>query len=251
MERLQKVLAHCGVASRRKSEELIVQGRVSVNGKVVTELGVKVSAKDHLEVDGVPVYQEQPVYYLLYKPRGVISAVSDDKGRKVVTDYFPGVPERIFPVGRLDYDTSGILLMTNDGEFSNLLMHPSHEVPKIYVAKVKGTPLKQQLKALDDGVMIDGRKTAPAVSKLKSVDMQKGTAVVELTIHEGRNHQVKKMFEAIGFPVLKLKREQVGHLTLQGLNSGDYRELPKKEVSQLIVDAKGFKTGRKRIRETR
>lgn len=241
MERLQKVMAHSGVASRRKSEEMILQGRVSVNGKKVTELGVKVGNRDTIEVDGIPVYQEEPVYFVLYKPRGVISAVSDDKNRKVVTDFFPGVKERIFPVGRLDYDTSGLLIMTNDGEFANILTHPKHEINKTYVAKIKGTPVNDDLKMLTRGVKINGRKTAPARFKILSTDKVKGTSIVELIIHEGRNHQVKNMFEAVGFPVLKLKREKVGHLDLLGLTSGKYRELNKKEVSQLLVDAKGNK----------
>ena len=235
MERLQKVMAHCGVASRRKSEELIQAGRVTVNGKKVTELGVKVNQSDKVEVDGVPIYQEQPVYYLFYKPKSVISAVSDDKDRPVVTDYFFGVPERIFPVGRLDYDTSGILLMTNDGEFANLLTHPKHEVDKVYVAKVKGIASKEILKPLRNGVKIDGRKTSPARFKVLSTDHRKGTSVVELIIHEGRNHQVKNMLAAVGLPVMKLKREKIGSLDLLGLNPGDYRELTKKEVSQLYV----------------
>ncbi|UDM73247.1 pseudouridine synthase [Vagococcus fluvialis] len=241
MERLQKVMAHSGVASRRKSEEMILQGRVSVNGKKVTELGVKVGNRDTIEVDGIPVYQEEPVYFVLYKPRGVISAVSDDKNRKVVTDFFPGVKERIFPVGRLDYDTSGLLIMTNDGEFANILTHPKHEINKTYVAKIKGTPVNDDLKMLARGVKINGRKIAPARFKILSTDKVKGTSIVELIIHEGRNHQVKNMFEAVGFPVLKLKREKVGHLDLLGLTSGKYRELNKKEVSQLLVDAKGNK----------
>lgn len=235
MERLQKVMAHCGVASRRKSEELIQAGRVTVNGKKVTELGVKVSQSDKVEVDGVPIYQEQPVYYLFYKPKNVISAVSDDKDRPVVTDYFPGIPERIFPVGRLDYDTSGLLLMTNDGGFANLLTHPKHEIDKVYVAKVKGIASKEVLKPLRNGVKIEGRKTAPARFKVISTDIRKGTSVVELIIHEGRNHQVKNMLAAVGLPVMKLKREKVGTLDLIGLNPGDYRELTKKEVSQLYV----------------
>lgn len=235
MERLQKVMAHCGVASRRKSEELIQAGRVTVNGKKVTELGVKVSQSDKVEVDGVPIYQEQPVYYLFYKPKNVISAVSDDKDRPVVTDYFHGVPERIFPVGRLDYDTSGLLIMTNDGEFANLLTHPKHEVDKVYVAKVKGIATKEALKPLRNGIKIDGRKTAPARFKVLSTDTRKGTSVVELIIHEGRNHQVKNMLAAVDLPVMKLKREKVGALDLFGLNPGDYRELTKKEVSQLYV----------------
>ena len=235
MERLQKVMAHCGVASRRKCEEFIQQGRVTVNGKKVTELGVKVSQSDQVEVDGVPIYQEQPVYYLFYKPKNVISAVSDDKDRPVVTDYFAGVPERIFPVGRLDYDTSGILLMTNDGEFANLLTHPKHEVDKVYVAKVKGIATKEILKPLRNGVKIEGRKTSPARFKILSVDQRKGTSVVELIIHEGRNHQVKNMLAAVGLPVMKLKREKIGNLDLIGMQPGNYRELTKKEVSQLYV----------------
>lgn len=239
MERLQKVMAHSGVASRRKSEQMILDGRVSVNGKKVTELGFKVANRDLIEVDGIPVYQEEPVYFALYKPRGVISAVSDDKGRRVVTDLFPGVKERIFPVGRLDYDTSGLLIMTNDGEFANVLTHPKHEINKTYVAKVKGIATNEELRMLARGVKIDGRKTAPARYKILSTDRIKGTSIVELIIHEGRNHQVKKMFEAVKFPVLKLKREKVGSLDLIGLTSGHYRELSKKEVSQLLVEAKG------------
>ncbi|MBO0476814.1 rRNA pseudouridine synthase [Vagococcus sp. DIV0080] len=239
MERLQKVMAHCGVASRRKSEQLIIDGRVTVNGKRITELGYKVGNKDQIEVDGVPVYQEEPVYFAFYKPRGVISAVSDDKNRKVVTDFFHGVSERIFPVGRLDYDTSGLIIMTNDGEFANALTHPKHEVNKTYVAKIKGTPTNDELRPLARGVKIDGRKTAPARFKVLSSDRTKNTSIVELIIHEGRNHQVKKMFEAVGFPVIKLKREKIGQLDLIGLSSGKYRELSKKEVSQLLVEAKG------------
>ena len=238
MERLQKVMAHSGVASRRKSEQMILDGRVSVNGKRVTELGVKVGKKDSIEVDGIPVYQEEPVYFAFYKPRGVISAVSDDKNRKVVTDYFPGVSERIFPVGRLDYDTSGLIILTNDGEFANVMTHPKHEITKTYVAKVKGNPTNDELKPLTRGVKIDNRKTAPAKFKILSSDRTKKTSIVELVIHEGRNHQVKKMFEAVGFPVEKLKREKIGQLDLIGLNSGKYRELSKKEVSQLLVAAK-------------
>ncbi|APB31460.1 MULTISPECIES: pseudouridine synthase [Vagococcus] len=235
MERLQKVMAHCGVASRRKSEELIQAGRVTVNGKKVTELGVKVSQSDKVEVDGVPIYQEQPVYYLFYKPKNVISAVSDDKDRPVVTDYFHSVPERIFPVGRLDYDTSGLLIMTNDGEFANLLTHPKHEIDKVYVAKVKGIATKEMLKPLRNGIRVDGRKTAPARFKILSTDARKNTSVVELIIHEGRNHQVKNMLAAVDLPVMKLKREKVATLDLFGLNPGDYREMTKKEVSQLYV----------------
>ena len=233
MERLQKVIAHAGIASRRKAEEMILEGKVRVNGSVVKELGVKVSASDRIEVNGIPLEAEVPVYYLLYKPRGVISSVTDDKGRKVVTDYFEHIEQRIYPVGRLDYDTSGALLLTNDGEFANLLMHPSSEVEKVYVAKIKGVPPKEKLKSLERGIRLEDGKTAPARVKLLSMDKQKDTSIVELTIHEGRNRQVRRMFEAIGHPVTKLKRERYGSLTLHGLNAGDTKELTPHEVKQL------------------
>src|SRR5579875_865139 len=173
MERLQKVIARAGVASRRKAEELIKQGQVKVNGKIVTELGLKVSPSDQVEVNEIPIEKEEPVYFLLYKPRGVISSVHDEKGRKVVTDFFPGVEERIYPIGRLDYDTSGLLLLTNDGEFANLLMHPRSEIEKVYVAKIKGIPLKENLRKLEKGIRLEDGKTAPAKVKLLSVDKKK------------------------------------------------------------------------------
>ena len=238
MERLQKVMAHAGVASRRKCEDLITQGVVTVNGKTVTELGYKVSTQDRIEVNGVPISKEAPVYYLFYKPRGVISAVSDDKGRPVVTDYFTDVPERIYPVGRLDYDTSGLLLLTNDGEFSQRLTHPKYELDKVYVAKVKGVADKYNLRPIAYGMKLDGKKTAPARYEILSVDETKGSSVVSLTIHEGRYHQVKRMFEACGLPVQKLCREQYGFLTLQGLRPGQYRALTPKEVKKLMAETK-------------
>lgn len=234
MERLQKVLAHAGIASRRKAEEYILAGRVKVNGVVTKELGTKVAGRDQIEFDDVPIYQEEPVYYLFYKPRGVISAVSDDKGRKVVTDYFPQVSERIYPVGRLDYDTSGLLLLTNDGTFSQKLTHPKYQVDKVYVAKVKGKADNKQLLPLTRGIRIEGQKMAPAKFEILSNDAKTETSIVELTIHEGKNHQVKNMLKAVGLPVQKLKRERYGHLTLDKLKPGQSRELTKKEVSQLI-----------------
>ncbi|RFU67798.1 rRNA pseudouridine synthase [Peribacillus saganii] len=243
MERLQKVIAHSGLVSRRKAEELIAEGKVKVNGKIVRELGTKVGPNDKVEVNEVPLEKEAPVYYLLYKPRGVISAVSDDKNRKVVTDFFPEIAERIYPVGRLDYDTSGLLILTNDGEFANVLMHPKHEVDKVYVAKVKGIPLRESLKKLDRGIKLEDGMTAPARTRVISVDKKKQTSIVEITIHEGRNRQVRRMFEAIGHPVMKLKRERYGFLTLQGLSVGDSRELTPHEVKQLRALAV---TGQKR-----
>ena len=233
MERLQKVIARAGIASRRKAEELIKEGRVKVNGKVVTELGLKVTSSDRVEVDEIQIEKEEPVYFLLYKPRGVISSVNDDKGRKVVTDFFPHLKERIYPVGRLDYDTSGLLVLTNDGEFANILMHPKNEIDKVYVAKIKGIPSKENLRKLERGIRLEDGKTAPAKVKLLSADNKKQSAIVEITIHEGRNRQVRRMFEAIGHEVQKLKRERYGFLTLSGLRTGDARELTPHEVKQL------------------
>jgi 23S rRNA pseudouridine2605 synthase len=233
MERLQKVIAQAGIASRRKSEELIKEGKVKVNGKIVTQLGVKVTASDKVEVNEIQIEREIPVYFILYKPRGVISSVSDEKGRKVVTDFFPQLMERIYPVGRLDYDTSGLLLMTNDGEFANFLMHPRSEIEKVYVAKIKGIPLKENLRKLEKGIKLEDGKTAPAKVKVLSVDKQKQTAIIEIVIHEGRNRQVRRMFEAIGHQVLKLKRERYGTLTLNGLKAGEARELTPHEVKQV------------------
>jgi 23S rRNA pseudouridine2605 synthase len=235
LERLQKVIAHAGVASRRKAEELIKQGKVTVNGEVITELGVKVSPKDHIEVNGIRIERETPVYFLLYKPRGVITTVNDEKNRKTVLDFFPNVEQRIYPVGRLDYDTSGLLIMTNDGEFANLLTHPKYKIDKTYVAKVEGIPTKEDLKKLQKGVKLDDGVTAPARVKLLSSDRKKNTSIVALTIHEGKNRQVRRMFEAIGYPVLKLKREQYAFLTLHGLNAGEFRPLTPHEVKQLLV----------------
>lgn len=233
MERLQKVIARAGIASRRKAEDLIRDGKVKVNGKVITELGVKVSPSDRVEVEEIQIQREEPVYFLFYKPRGVISTVKDEKGRKAVTDFFPDIKERIFPIGRLDYDTSGLLLLTNDGDFANLLMHPRSEIDKVYVAKTEGIPQKEALRKLEKGVRLEDGKTAPAKVKMLSSDKKKQTAIIEIAIHEGRNRQVRRMFEAIGHPVAKLKRERYGFLTLGGLKAGEMRELTPHEVKQI------------------
>lgn len=237
--RLQKAIANAGVASRRHAEELIATGHVEVNGQVVTEMGVKVTSRDEVLVDGVPLTKPIALHYLFYKPRGVITAVSDDKKRKVVTDYFEDVPERLYPVGRLDYDTSGLLIMTNDGEFANQLMHPKFKIEKHYIAKVQGIPTRLALDPLRKGMKIDGKKLAPARFNIISSDKAKKTAIVELTIHQGVNHQVKNMLKAVGFPVIKLSRPQYGPLTLDGLQPGDYRPLKPREVDALRKLAKG------------
>ncbi|MEG0384427.1 MAG: pseudouridine synthase [Solibacillus sp.] len=236
MERLQKVIAYAGVASRRKAEQLIVEGKVKVNGKVIRELGTKVASSDTIEVEGVKLEKEDKVYFLLYKPRAYISAVTDDKGRNTVTDIFKKrVHQRIFPVGRLDYDTTGLLLLTNDGEFSNLMTHPKFKIDKTYIARVKGIPTKQGLMKLQSGIKLEDGKTAPAKVSMTSYDEAAGKAICEITIHEGRNRQVRRMFEAIGTPVVKLKRERFAFLDLTGLVAGEYRELSKHEVKQLRV----------------
>ena len=236
MERLQKVIAHAGVASRRAAEKLILAGRVTVNEQVVTELGTKVKNSDQVKVDGVPLRKEAPVYFMLNKPRGVISSVHDEKGRRTVVDLFTeeGVTERIYPIGRLDYDTTGLLLLTNAGELTNQLMHPKFEVDKVYIAKVKGLVTNDALRQLRTGVKIDGRMTAQAKAKVVEVAADKKHSLVKLTIHEGHNHQVKKMLQAVGHPVVKLHREEYAGLTLAGLPSaGQWRELKPVEVKYL------------------
>ncbi|MCO6541332.1 MAG: rRNA pseudouridine synthase [Lactobacillus sp.] len=233
-QRLQKIIANAGVTSRRKAEDLITSGRVRVNGQIVRELGSKFTKHDRVEVDGVPIEKDPKIYILFYKPRGVISSVNDEKNRKVVTDYFTEIIDaRIYPVGRLDYDTSGLLLMTNDGELTNHLLHPRNKIDKIYVAKVAGIIQSHDLEKLRHGVIVNGRKTAAAKAELISVDQRKKTSIVRLIIHEGMNHQVKQMFKQIGSQVLKLKREQIGFLTLQGLTAGDWRFLKHEEIKAL------------------
>lgn len=232
-ERLQKAIANAGVASRRHAETLIATGHVTVNGERVTEMGSKVGPKDEVAVDGVPLGREEAKYFLFYKPRRVITAVSDDKKRKVVTDFFTEEKVRLYPVGRLDYDTSGLLLMTNDGDFANLMMHPRYKIDKKYVAKVKGLPTRLTLAPLKAGMTVEGKKLAPAKFNVLSTDKVKQTAIVELTIHQGVNHQVKKMFKQLGFPVEKLSREQFGPLDLSSLQPGQYRPLKPREIQAL------------------
>lgn len=236
MERLQKVIAQAGYCSRRKAEELIIDGKVKVNGKVITELGTKVDYNDVILVNEKPLNnKEEKVYYLLNKPRGVVTTVKDEKDRKTVLDLIPN-DKRVYPVGRLDYDTTGVLLLTNDGDLTNLLIHPRNHVEKTYIAKIEGLLLKQDLEKLCNGVVIDGKKTSRAKARIKKIDKQTNHTLVELVIYEGRNHQVKKMFEAIGYKVLKLKREKFSFLSTNGLKSGEYRTLSIKEVKKLYSE---------------
>lgn len=233
MERIQKVIASSGYCSRRKAEELIKQGKVMVNGNIVLELGTKVDYNDKITVDGVNIASDiNKIYILLYKPRGIVSTTSDDKNRKTVVDLL-NISTRVYPVGRLDYDTTGALLLTNDGELTNKLIHPKNEVEKIYVAKVAGIFLKDSCLKMSKGVVIDGVKTSKAKVKTLKIDKKNNTSYVEVIIHEGRNHQVKKMFEALHYDVIKLKRESFAGLTLDGLKSGEFRYLSTKEVKIL------------------
>lgn len=241
MERLQKFIANSGYCSRRKAEELISKGQVYVNGEMVTELGTKVTGNETIVVEGVTLgKQTRKEYYLLNKPRGYICSVSDDKGRKVVTDLI-NTNERIYPVGRLDYDTAGVLLLTNDGDFANILMHPSNEVEKTYLAIIEGVMTTEEIYKLKDGVVIDGIKVVPKRVKIKKKDLEKNKSKVEVTIVEGRNHIVKKMFEEVGHPVNKLTRERLAFLDVKGLQSGEYRYLSNDEVQQLMKLKKSSK----------
>ena len=234
MERLQKVISNAGIASRRKAEELIKSGRVKVNGKVVTEMGIQVAKNSIVEVDDFIISTEEKVYFLLNKPRGVVTTTSDNYNRKTVVDLIE-CDKRIYPVGRLDYDTTGVLILTNDGEFANNLIHPKSQIDKTYIAKIKGFLAPPELMKLKNGVVIDGKKTSPAKVKVRKVDYKTNTSLIEITIHEGRNHQVKKMFDSVNHEVLKLKRDRVAFLTLDGLKSGEYRTLTPKEVNQLYA----------------
>ncbi|MDI3546658.1 MAG: rRNA synthase [Halanaerobiales bacterium] len=231
MERLQKVMAHAGIASRRKSEEIIAQGRVKVNGRVVTELGTKVFPDDIIEVDGKIITEEKKIYLLLNKPAGYVTTVDDPQGRKTVLDLIKGVSQRIYPVGRLDYDTSGLLILTNDGDLTHFLTHPSHQIDKTYRVEVKGHPGRSDLRKLAEGVELEDGITAPA--RVNSIRRRKQTTLFNITIHEGRNRQVRRMCEKIGFPVINLKRIAFAFLRLDGLPEGEFRFLSDQEVRRL------------------
>ena len=237
MERLNKKIAASGLTSRRKADELIIEGKVKVNGVIVTDLGVKVSDKDIIEVDNKKLVSEDKVYYLLNKPREVLATTADDKGRKTVIDLID-TKERIFPVGRLDYDTSGLLILTNDGELTQALTHPKGSIAKTYIAKVEGIVTSKEIKELESGIILDGVKTKKAHARINKIDKKNNKSYVELTITEGRNHQVKNMFMYFNHKVLKLKRVTYSFLDLSGLKKGEYRPLSIKEVKQLYNECK-------------
>lgn len=235
--RLNKKIADAGITSRRKADTLIEEGRVFVNDKLVTELGLQVTDKDRVTVDGIQLTKEEPVHILYYKPAGEISAAEDDKKRDTVIDVFHGIDARLYPVGRLDYDTSGLLLVTNDGEFTQHMTHPKFEMKKTYRVKTDGILLRHQQDEMRRGIRLDDGKTAPC--DLKVIRDKGGKdMILEITIHEGRNRQVRRMFEHFGLNVTKLTRIYFDFLTLDGLKEGDYRFLKPHEVKKLIANSK-------------
>ena len=233
MERLQKEIANSGYTSRRKAEELIAEGHVTVNGKMINTLGFKVKGNDIIAIDGNIISKNNiKEYYLLNKPREVICSASDDKGRKTVVDFIK-TDARIYPVGRLDYDTTGLIILTNDGELANILMHPKNNIYKTYIAKINGILNEEDFKKLRKGIIIENRKLLIDNFKVKKIDNIKNNSLVEITIHEGRNHIIRKLFEKLGYDVMKLTRSKLAFLNINDLKSGEYRELSLKEVKEL------------------
>lgn len=232
-ERLQKILAKAGIASRRKAEELIRAGRVAVDGRIVTELGTRIDPqKSTITFDGKPLVREKFVYILLNKPAGYVTTLSDPQGRPIVTDLLHGVPQRVFPVGRLDYETEGALILTNDGTLGQYIQHPRYEVNKTYLATVSGTPSDRKIRQLETGVVVDGYKTWPATVRI--LEQKQAETILELTIHEGKKRQVRKMLAAIGHPVRNLTRTAYGSLRLGHLPSGKYRFLTENDLKKIF-----------------
>ncbi len=231
MERLQKVIAQAGICSRRKAEELVKDGKVKVNNEVAT-LGMQVESSDTITVCGKLIRKEEKVYFLLNKPRGVICTASDDKNRKTVVDLIK-TDKRIYPVGRLDYDTTGALILTNDGELANVLMHPKNGITKVYYVKMEGKLLGDEIHILERGIVVDNKTLKPDKIKFRKYDASTNVTYASVILHEGHNHEIKKLFEYINHPVIKLKRESIAFLDILSLKSGEYRMLNPKEVQKL------------------
>lgn len=250
MERIQKRIASCGIASRRKAEELIKEGRVKVNGVVVETLGYKLNPNDEVTVDDVVVSKVQKQYYVLNKPRGVISSAQDEFGRKTVLDYCSKeiLKDRIYPVGRLDYDTKGVILLTNDGDFMNRMVGPQSGIQKEYLVRIKGVISQEELLKLEKGVIINGHMTLPAIAEIDSIDRKNNSCLVRITITEGINHQVKEMFASIGHEVKKLTRVRFGNIRIDDLHEGEVRRLTPHEVKVLFELSKAPKVLKKERR---
>ena len=231
MERLQKVIDQAGICSRRKAEELVKDGKVKVNNEVAT-LGMQVESSDTITVCGKLIRKEEKVYFLLNKPRGVICTASDDKNRKTVVDLIK-TDKRIYPVGRLDYDTTGALILTNDGELANVLMHPKNGITKVYYVKMEGKLLGDEIHTLERGIVVDNKTLKPDKIKFRKYDASTNVTYASVILHEGHNHEIKKLFEYINHPVIKLKRESIAFLDILSLKSGEYRMLNPKEVQKL------------------
>ena len=237
-QRLQKILSEMGIASRRKAEELILEGRVTVNGRVAT-IGMKAdAAKDHIKLNGKLLIRPEPkVYLMLNKPAQVVTSLLDPEGRPTIKDFLKKVKYRIYPVGRLDYDSEGLLLLTNDGDFTQALLHPSKKIPKTYLVKVKGVPGEDQIHKLRTGIKLEDGMTAPA--KIEKLRKTENNAWVEMTIHEGRNRQIRRMFDTVGHSVLKLKRIRINGIELKDLKPGEYRYLTPAEVNKIKKEVSG------------
>ena len=232
MERLQKIIANSGVCSRRKAEELISQGKVTVNGKIISELGFKADESDDIRVNGEKISAEQKAVFLLNKPKNVISSSSDDRGRTTVVDLIDS-NLRLYPLGRLDYDSSGLLLLSNDGELMQKLIHPKYEVEKTYQVTIDGLINDNEISQLEKGIEIEDYVTAPAKAKLIRKNENRYTSFLEITIHEGKNREIRKMFEKLGYHVLKLHRIKEANIELGNLKSGEYRRLKPYEIKKL------------------
>ena len=232
MERLQKIIAHSGICSRRRAEQLILEGRVKVNGTIITELGYKADFNDEILVDDKPISREEKVVYMLNKPKNVISSASDDRGRKCVTDLIDS-PYRLYPLGRLDYDSSGLILLSNDGELMQKLIHPRYEVEKVYEVKIDGLIKDEEIRKLEKGVQIEDYVSAPARIKLIEQNEKQHSSFLEVCIHEGKNREIRKMFKTQGYDVIRLHRIREADLELGTLKSGEYRLLKPFEVKKL------------------
>jgi 23S rRNA pseudouridine2605 synthase len=237
-QRLQKIIAEMGIASRRAAEEIIIEGRVTVNGKPA-EIGMKADPlRDHIKVDGkLLVNPEKKVYFIFNKPRGVLTSLGDPEGRPTVTDFLKGIKQRVFPVGRLDYDSEGMLLLTNDGELAHAVLHPSKKIPKTYLVKVKGVLEKEDMEKLRTGIRLDRTVTAPA--KVKPLRKTDNNSWIEMTIYEGKKRQIRRMLEKVGHQVMRLMRIRIDGIEMGKIKPGEFRRLSSEELEKIKTEVSG------------